>query len=113
MSGSPGNALSFGMHHDHMAAAPVPGETCRDPKGCGGCTLCEAGEPELPYSGPAVVGGALWLFVMPLLLAAGGALLFRGHPAAQLGGGAAGLALGMGLARLGHRWLNRVKEGDR
>lgn len=96
-----------------MTAAPAQGEICRDPKGCGGCTLCESGEPELPYSGPTVVWGALGLFVMPLLLAALGALVFRGHAAAQLGGGVAGLALGMGLAWLGYRWLNRLKEGDR
>lgn len=100
------------MHHEHMTAAPAHGEIRPDPKGCGGCTLCEAGEPELPYRGSTVVWGALGLFVLPLFTAVGGALLLREHAAAQLVGGVVGLALGMGLAWFGHRWLNRSKEGE-
>lgn len=105
-----GADLVFAMGHEGMHGPRASGDVCRDPQGCGGCRACGAGAPDVPYSGRAVVWGALGLFVLPVLLAAGGALLARGSATWQLAGGVGGLALGMGLAWFGHRALNRRNE---
>lgn len=100
------------MRHEETTRHQQHGDACRDAAGCPGCTACGSVAPEVPYSGLAVVGGALGLFVLPVLLAVGGALLTRGSAAWQLAGGLGGLVAGMALAWLGHRVLNRkTKEG--
>lgn len=101
------------MRFEERTRPPEAGDHCKDAAGCGGCTACGSAAPAVPYSGVAVVFGALGLFVLPVLLAVGGAWLAAGNAPGQLAGGLGGLLAGMALAGFGHRLLNRkTKEGS-
>ncbi len=109
---SPGAGRSFVMRHEQTTRDQEHCDACRDLAGCPGCTARNSVAPVVPCSGLAVVGGAFGLFVLPVLLAVGGALLARGSAVAQLAGGLSGLVMGMALAWLGHRALTRKTKGD-
>lgn len=74
-----------------------------------GCSQCPSSKAYDETSMPALTGKSMVLaafstFLLPLVLALAGAVLGSSDPSLQLGGGIAGLALGMIVARrLAHR----------
>ena len=79
---------SRAAHKSH--ASPPPACTK-----CAHCTLEKPGAADQQTYGWWLALGAFALFVMPILLAIGGALLIGGGPATQFLGSLAGLAFGM------------------
>lgn len=74
-----------------------------------GCSECPSSKACDESSTPALAGRSMVLaaistFLLPLVLALSGAILGSPDPSAQLGGGVAGLGLGVIVARfLAHR----------
>lgn len=82
--------------HSHDMPSPSSCSGCSHNHGQG-CPL-ESGN-DLPVEGRMVVGGALLLFLLPLVAAVAGSLLCSATPTASMLGALAGLAIGALLGR--------------
>jgi hypothetical protein len=87
------------------------------PDDAGRCRTCAGpGQADCPLEvdsdalrGFRLAVAAVGLFLVPLLLACGGALWFQASPAGQLGGACAGLLIGMG-GSLGWAWIRHYQR---
>jgi hypothetical protein len=105
----------------HEVAQPADAVLRSPDDACGStrldCTACGLHECPGSTSDPGgVITGwrfaatSFGVFAVPLLLALGGAVWFRGDQDQQLAGGFAGLCLGMTIAALASRLLHRESE---
>lgn len=82
-----------------------PDERAACPHCAGGvCPSANDAEPST-VRGPCLVGSAIGLFLLPVLLAIGGAVAAGPNETAQLVGALVGLGIGMAGSILAARWI--------
>ena len=99
------------------ASAAGPYASCATGRSdCNACAVQHGGTVESPASRPMTgwrfVLTSLAVFVVPLALAVAGACWFRSDPAHQLAAGAGGLCLGMTLAGVSAKLIERISEAN-